>query len=301
MSVLDVRNIFKSFGDYNAVEDVSFTLDPGHIYGILGPNGAGKTTTLRMVMNILIPDSGSIQLFGEQMSDRLKGRIGYLPEERGLYPKMKVRQMLIFLAELHGLSAAVSARKTDFWLERFELSGYRDNPVQELSKGMQQKLQIAGSIIHDPELIIFDEPFSGLDPVNVILVKDIMLELKQQGKAIMLSTHMMDAAEKICDEILLINKGRKVLDGNLREIQKNYGNNSVHLEYKGDARFIKDLPFINKFNDFGNYVEVVLNDKHTTNDLLKEITDKIEVTGIQSQRSSLNEIFISVSHGGAKA
>ncbi len=301
MAVLKVNNIYKSYGDYNAVEDVSFTLDPGHIYGILGPNGAGKTTTLRMVMNILIPDSGSIQLFGEQMSDRLKSRIGYLPEERGLYPKMKVRQMLIFLAELHGLSAEDAAVKSDFWLDRFELSAYENNPVQELSKGMQQKLQIAGSIIHEPELIIFDEPFSGLDPVNVILVKDIMLELKQQGKAIMLSTHMMDAAEKICDEILLINKGQKVLDGNLREIQQNYGKNSVHLEYRGDARFIKDLPFVSKFNDFGNYIEVVLIDKYTTNDLLKVVIDKMEVTGIQSQRSSLNEIFISVSHGGVKA
>jgi len=251
MSILEIKNISKSFNGFKAVDDVSFEVNTGRVYGILGPNGAGKTTTIRMIMNILMPDSGTILLFDQEMKDALKSKIGYLPEERGLYPKMKVRELMIFMGELHGLNTSDAKSKTDFWLEKMEISEKAENKVEELSKGMQQKLQIISTIIHDPQLIILDEPFSGLDPVNVNLVKNIMIELKEQNKAIMLSTHMMEAAEKLCDEVLMINKGKKVLDGELKKIQTEYGKNSIHLEFDGDGKFIQSLPMVkNRFDIF---------------------------------------------------
>ncbi len=294
MAILEVAGISKQYGNLTAVDQVSFSVKRGQVYGMLGPNGAGKTTTIRMIMNIILPDSGSIKLFDESLTDALKSKIGYLPEERGLYPKMKVERLLHFLGELNGMSPASARQKTNEWLERFDLSSSRDKKVQELSKGMQQKLQFISTIMHDPELIILDEPFSGLDPVNVNMVKNIMLEMKEKGKAIMLSTHMMETAEKLCDQVLMINKGEKVLDGNLAEIQKTYGKNAVNLSYNGDGTFIKNLPFVKKVDDYGQYIEVELNDGSKPNQLLKEILDKVEVNSMQTQKSSLNEIFISL-------
>ncbi len=300
MEVLKVENVSKSFDDVHAVKEVSFSIETGKIYGLLGPNGAGKTTTIRMIMNIIMPDSGKITLFGQSMSDELKPRIGYLPEERGVYPKMKVREFLKFLGELHDVDSGQLDEKINYWLKRFDLATMGDFKVEELSKGNQQKVQLIGSFLHDPQFIILDEPFSGLDPVNVNLVKEIMLEFKKQDKALILSTHMMEAAEKICDHVYLINKGEKVLDGPIDEIQMHYGHNSVQLEYKGDGQLIKDLPMVESFNDFGNFVEIQLKDGNTVNDLLKELINKIEIYRVQAKRSTLNEIFISLVKGGEK-
>ncbi len=298
MEVLKVENVSKSFDGVHAVKNVSLAIQTGKIYGLLGPNGAGKTTTIRMIMNIIIPDSGVITLFNQQMNDALKSKIGYLPEERGVYPKMKLYDFLKFLGELHEMDGKLIDEKIDYWLKRFDLSTMSHFKVEELSKGNQQKIQLIGSFLHDPQLLILDEPFSGLDPVNVNLVKEIILEFKQQQKAIILSTHMMDAAEKICDHVYLINKGEKILDGALNDIQQQYGRNSVQLEYKGDGRIIEQLPIVEKFNDFGNFVELQLKPENTVNDLLKALIDKIEIYRVQAKRSSLNEIFINLVKGG---
>lgn len=298
MAILQVQHIFKSFGKLTAVDDVSFSVDGGHVYGLLGPNGAGKTTTIRMIMNIIVPDSGSIRLFDKKMNDALKHNVGYLPEERGVYPKMKVRNLLVFIGELHGLSHKQALESTSYWLERFELNERALDKVQELSKGNQQKLQFINTVIHDPQFIILDEPFSGLDPVNVNLLKEIILEFKSKNKAIIFSTHQMETAEKLCDEILMIDKGRKVLDGDLQEIQNQYGKNSFQIEYEGDGQFMKNLSAVRKFDDFGNYAEIQLNDNISPNDFLRQILDKIQIISLQSRKSSLNEIFIQLAGGG---
>lgn len=300
MSILEVKNVSKSFNDVHAVRDVSFQIEPGRIYGMLGPNGAGKTTTIRMIMNILVPDSGTIKLFDQEMRENLKNKIGYLPEERGLYQKMKVKELIYFMAELHGLNFSKAKDICAYWLDKIQLSERMDSKIEELSKGMQQKIQIIMTIIHNPELIIFDEPFSGLDPVNVNLVKNIMIELKEQHKAIMFSTHMMDAAEKLCDEVVMINNGEKILDGKLKKIQEEYGKNTIQLEFEGDGKFIKNSPMVKKYDYYSGYVEVQLNDSYTSNDLLKTVLDKVKIIQMKSQTSSLNDIFITLADGGSK-
>lgn len=297
MPILEIQNILKQYGDYTAVNKVSFSVEQGNIYGILGPNGAGKTTAIRMIMNIIAPDSGTINLFGQTMSDDLKSRIGYLPEERGLYKKMKVTDVLIFLGELHGMKKTDAETSALKWLEKLQLLENKSSRVDELSKGMQQKLQIIATIMHDPDLIILDEPFSGLDPVNVNLVKNIMMDLRNEGKAIMLSTHMMDAAEKLCDDILMINMGNKVLDGKLDNILTEYGKNSIQIEFKGDGKIFSSFDSIEKVDHFANYVEIQLKEGHSASELLKQVIDKIEITSFQTMKSSLNEIFISLAGG----
>ena len=301
MNILNVESISKSYGDFKAVDRVSFTVTSGRIYGILGPNGAGKTTTIRMIMNILVPDSGSILLFDQQMSDSLKNRIGYLPEERGLYTKMKVLDMLVFLAELHGISHKKAVEKASALLSEFDLAEWKTKKIEELSKGMQQKVQFIGTILHDPELIILDEPFSGLDPINAQMIKDIMIRFKREGKAIMFSTHVMEAAEKLCDDILLINKGEKVLDGQLYDVRKKYGANTVQLEFSGDASYLKNLEEIEILNAYENYSELHLKKDVNTNALLKKLINKIEIHRFQTTESSLNDIFIEIVGGRKNA
>ncbi len=297
MSILEISNISKSYVDFKAVDDVSFSVNSGSIYGMLGPNGAGKTTTIRMIMNIIIPDKGDITIFGDKMTDQMKNRIGYLPEERGLYPKMTVLDILIFFGELQGMKKNETIEKSKYWLNKLEISEWESNKVEELSKGMQQKIQFIATIMHDPEIVILDEPFSGLDPINVQLLKNIILDLKKEGKAILFSTHMMDTAEKICDEILLINKSKKVLDGDLLEIKKEHGTNSIQIEYDGDGQFIKNLSEIISFDDYGNYLEVKLEPSFSTQEFLKLLVDKIEVRRFQTMESSLNDIFIEIAGG----
>ncbi|HHM01910.1 MAG TPA: ATP-binding cassette domain-containing protein [Caldithrix abyssi] len=294
MPILNISHISKSYGSYKAVDDVSFTVERGSVYGVLGPNGAGKTSTIRMIMNILLPDEGNITLFDTAMNDTLKNRIGYLPEERGLYPKMKVLDMLVFLGELHLMPREEASQKALEWLRRLGLEEQKDKKVEELSKGMQQKVQIIGSLLHDPELIILDEPFSGLDPVNTNLIKDIILELKVSGKAIMLSTHMMETAEKLCDRVMMINHGRVVLQGALQPILMDHGKSSIQVEYSGDASFVSGLPMVETADIYGNYLEVRLKEGSSRNDFIGHLLNNIEVHSFKTMQSSLNEIFITL-------
>ena len=256
MNALEIENISKRFGDFYAVKNLSFKILKGSIYGLLGPNGAGKTTTIRMVMNIIIPDEGAIKILDGKMDEGMKQRVGYLPEDRGFYPKMKVGEILLFLADLKGLKRQEARKRIDFWLERFDLADWKQKKVEELSRGMQQKLQFIATVIHQPEIIILDEPFGGLDPINTKLLKDIMLEMRGKGGTIIFSTHRMEQIEMICDNICLINKAESVLEGNLNQIKKQYGKNTVVLDYEGDAGFIKNFPETDKIDDYGKFMEI---------------------------------------------
>lgn len=292
-NALVVQGVTKAYDGHTAVDGVSFEVAEGIMFGLLGPNGAGKTTTMRMIMNIILPDSGNIELFGQPFHEELKERIGYLPEERGLYPKMKLLAHLQFMGEMKGLSAVEAKKRAGQWLERFELEKWADNKVQDLSKGMQQKVQFIGTILHDPDLLIVDEPFSGLDPVNTKFLKDILLELKKNGKTIILSTHLMEQAEKLCEEICLINKGRVVLKGNLNRIREEHGHNSVRLELSGDGSFIEQLEEVESVNNYGNYMEIRLKEGAPPQKLFQELAARdIPVTRFEASRSSLNDIFI---------
>src|SRR6185369_9122497 len=224
-----VDHVTKTFGEFTAVKDLSLEVRPGRIFGLLGPNGAGKSTTIRMIVNITAPDTGSISLFGRKISSQLQDRIGYLPEERGLYKSMKVSEQLRFFAQLKNVSAKDADQRIDRWLAQLKISEWKLKKTRELSKGMQQKVQFISAVLHDPDLLILDEPFSGLDPVNVDLLTDVVLELKRTGKTIIFSTHQMNIAEKICDDICLLNRSQKVLEGSIREVKKRFGRNSVAL------------------------------------------------------------------------
>ena len=292
MNALEVENISKSFGDFYAVKDLTFNISQGTIYGLLGPNGAGKTTTIRMVMNIIIPDKGRIKVLERKMDEKMKEKIGYLPEDRGLYPKMKVGEHLFFLAELKGMARLGAREKIDSWLERLGLADWKDKKVEELSRGMQQKLQFIATIIHQPELIVLDEPFAGLDPVNTKLLKDIMLEMKAEGRTVIFSTHRMEQVEMICDNICLINKAEKVLEGNLSQIKKQYGMNTVILDYEGDGRFIKDFHEIDKIDDYGKFMEIRLKEGTSPQELLPKLAGKIRVNKFEVKEPTLNAIFI---------
>jgi ABC-2 type transport system ATP-binding protein len=292
MNALEIENITKKFGDFYAVKKLSFKIPEGKIYGLLGPNGAGKTTTIRMVMNIIIPDEGSIKILDQRMDDEMKERIGYLPEDRGLYPKMKVGEILLFLAELKGLRGNSARKEIDFWLERFDLMKWKAKKVEELSRGMQQKLQFIVTVIHQPELIILDEPFAGLDPVNTKLLKDIMLEMKGKGGTIVFSTHRMEQVEMICDDICLINKAEMVLEGNLSQIKKQYGMNTVVLDYDGDAGFIQDFPEVEKIDDYGKFMEIKLKERSDPQALLRNLVGRININKYEVQEPTLNAIFI---------
>ena len=298
MAALRVENITKTYDSFKAVDNISFSIQEGRLFGLLGPNGAGKTTTMRMIMNIIIPDSGKIFLFDETFTEKHKDIIGYLPEERGLYPKMTLVDHLQFLGELKGLSSADAKSTSLHWLERFNLREWEKKKIQELSKGMQQKVQFIGTIMHSPKLLILDEPFSGLDPVNTKFLKDILIELKNKGTTIILSTHLMDQAEKLCEDICLINKGRIVMQGNLQEKKEEYGHNSVILEYSGDASFINALPMVDKLNDYGNYMAIQLKDGSTPQQLFQNLAGKeLEIKKFEAAETSLNEIFIEIVEG----
>jgi ABC-2 type transport system ATP-binding protein len=291
MNVVEARGICKTYGKHRAVERLDLHIPTGTVYGLLGPNGAGKTTTIRMLMDILAPDEGTIQLFGKPMSPEARDRIGYLPEERGLYPKMKVGDVLTFLAAIHGVSRRDSKARIDHWLERVELAEWKDKKVQDLSKGMQQKVQFVGTILHKPDLVVLDEPFSGLDPINVRLVKDILMELTREGMTLIFSTHIMEQAEKLCESICLINKGHKVLDGLLTEIKQTYSKNSVIVSYEGSDAFLQD-PSVARKDDHGQYVEVALADGADPQKLLRRAAESATITRFEIVHPSLNDIFI---------
>lgn len=290
--VLD--QVTKRFDTVTAVSDLSLNIRAGAIFGLLGPNGAGKTTTLRMMMRVIVPDEGSIRLFGEPLTERAQDLIGYLPEERGLYPRMQVRQVLVFLAALKGLSEAEAGRRADQWLERFELSKWAGKKVIDLSKGMQQKAQFIAAVIHRPPLLILDEPFTGLDPVNAVIVKDVMLDLREQGATIILSTHRMEQVEMMCDSICLINQGHNILNGDLKAIKKSYGKNTVRIEYAGtDGDFLDRPDLIAGVNRYGAVVEAKLRPGADPQMLLKAaIEHGARISRFELVEPPLNDIFI---------
>lgn len=292
MNALDIENISKKFGDFYAVKNLSFNILQGTVYGLLGPNGAGKTTTIRMAMNIIIPDEGKIRVLDRKMDEEMKERIGYLPEDRDFYPKMKVGQLLLFLAELKGMKKNVARERIDSWLKRFDLDEWKLKKVEELSRGMQQKLQFIATVIHQPDLIILDEPFAGLDPINTKLLKDIMLEMKQEGRTVIFSTHRMEQIEMICDNICLINKAEKVLEGNLSRIKKDYGKNTVVLDYEGETNFIRSFPEIDKIDDYGKFMEIRLKEGADSQVLLQKLVGKITINKYEVREPTLNAIFI---------
>ncbi|MGD8375162.1 MAG: ATP-binding cassette domain-containing protein [Acidobacteriota bacterium] len=291
MSAVTCEGIRKSFGKVHAVQGLDLTIPRGSVYGLLGRNGAGKSTTIRMLMDILAPDEGTIRIFGEPMGESVRDRIGYLPEERGLYPKMKVNDVLLFLAAIHRVPRAAAQPRIDRWLDRMDLAGWKDRKVQELSKGMQQKLQFVGTILHEPELVVLDEPFSGLDPVNVTLLKDILLELTRSGKTLIFSTHIMEQAEKLCESVCIIDRGRKVLDGALGAIKEHHGKNTVILSYDGSGAFLDD-PDVARKDDYGHYVEVALRDGADPQRLLRRALEATRVSRFEVVQPSLNDIFI---------
>lgn len=297
MEAITIEKISKSFGDFYAVKYLGLMVQEGTIFGLLGPNGAGKTTTIRMIMGIILPDCGQIQIFGQDNSAEIRDQIGYLPEERGLYRKMKVKDILFFFAELKAVRKSEAEKRIDYWLERLDLAEWQDKKAEELSRGMQQKLQFLVTILHDPQLIILDEPFTGLDPVNTNLIKDIILEQKKQGKTIIFSTHLMEQVEKMCDFICLINEGQKVLDGALQAVKNRYGHNHLVMEYEGEADFLHDSTVVDRYDDYGQYVEIRLREGADPQALLRRALDTAKVHRFEVVEPSLNEIFIEVVSG----
>ena len=290
---VNLDHISKAYGEFVAVSDLSLAVRAGRIYGLLGPNGAGKTTTIRMIVNISAPDSGCIELFGRQITPALQDRIGYLPEERGLYKKMKVGEQLKFFAELKNVTGREAESRVDRWLSRLKLSEWKNKKSMELSKGMQQKIQFITAVLHEPDLLILDEPFSGLDPVNVELLKEIVLELKAEGKTIIFSTHQMELAERICDDICLINRSRKVLEGSMRDVKRSFGRNSVALRFEGGDGVLNDPALVTKIERHADEIEALLADGASAQSLLKRLVDAGATIGkFEMIEPSLNDIFI---------
>jgi ABC-2 type transport system ATP-binding protein len=292
MDAITLENVTKSYDSVTAVNSVNLRVRQGAILGLLGPNGAGKTTTIRMIMNILVPDEGSIKVLDQPVTDRTRDLIGYLPEERGLYPRMKVLDIIVFLAALHGLTEEEAARRAKEWLDRLGLAEWSGKKLVDLSKGMQQKVQFITAVIHKPPLVILDEPFSGLDPVNAATVEEIMLEMRSKGSTIVLSTHRMEQVERMCDSICLIDKGRNVLDGELRAIKQSYGKNTLHIEFTGSENFLSNPSIVN-ITRLGNGVEAKLKPGADPQEILKAaVQANVSITRFELLEPSLNEIFI---------
>ncbi|MBN2830539.1 MAG: ATP-binding cassette domain-containing protein [Candidatus Cloacimonetes bacterium] len=300
MNIVEVNNISKRFDKLQAVDDISFSIEKGKVYGMLGPNGAGKTTTIRMIMNIIIPDSGSVSILGETDYRKISHRIGYLPEERGIYRKMKLNDVLLFLADLKEMKKKTAQVEIDMWLEKLGLAEWKKKKVEELSKGMQQKLQFIATVMPQPELLILDEPFLGLDPINTNLIKDIIMEEKKRGTTIIFSTHQMESAERLCDEIMLINRGKKILSGTVGEVKRQFGKKAIQLDYTGDNSFLNNSPFIADYNDFGNYVEIELLKDAIPHDFLESIVSKVKISRFEVMEPSLHDIFIKSVQGESK-
>ncbi|HLG16785.1 MAG TPA: ATP-binding cassette domain-containing protein [Blastocatellia bacterium] len=292
MNVVELNKVTKRFDEFVAVKDLSMEVRRGTIFGLLGPNGAGKTTTIRMILNIFAPDSGEVRVLGGHVTPELQQRIGYLPEERGLYKKMKIGEQLMFFANLKGVPSRAAAARIDRWLSNLDLSDWKDKKANDLSKGMQQKIQFIAAVLHEPEVLILDEPFSGLDPVSVSVLKGFILDLKQQGKTVIFSTHQMEQVEQMCDDICLINHATKVLGGSLREVKGRYGRNTVILDYEGPDSFLGgDL--IKRHNRFANYSELLLNDGVDAQQILtRALAAGARVNRFEMVEPSLNDIFI---------
>jgi ABC-2 type transport system ATP-binding protein len=275
-----------------AVAGLSFEARPGEIFGLIGPNGAGKSTTIRMIMNIIAPDSGTIRFDGSPLSEADKDRIGYLPEERGLYRKAKLGEVLEYLAAIKGAKPALYRPSIDAWLERFGLSEWKNRKVQELSKGMAQKAQFIAAVAHNPSVVFFDEPFSGLDPLAQDELLAVMVELKQKGVTVLFSTHIMEHAEKICERILLINKGKEVVYGSLADIKARYGRNAVQLEFDGDAAFVADLDCVESVVSYPRWIEVELKEGADSDALFRALAGRLRVRRFETVAPSLHKIFV---------
>jgi ABC-2 type transport system ATP-binding protein len=293
MKTITVSQVSKSFGQTQAVRNVSFDVEMGRIFGLLGPNGAGKTTTIRMINYIIPQDEGEIIINGVKVSPETQKMIGYMPEERGLYKKMKVGEQLMYLAQLKGLKPPDAREKIKYWLNRFNAYDWHSKTVGELSKGMSQKIQFIATIVHDPGIYIFDEPFSGLDPINSELLKEIIIELRDNGKTILFSTHRMEQVEQMCDDICLFNNGKVVLTGNLRQIKKDFGKNTVLIEFQGDGSFLDTLQEVRINNRSTNFAEIRILNGLDSQEILKKAMEHSEVHKFQIVEPSLNEIFIS--------
>ena len=294
MNAVSLDQVCKSFGAVHAVDNLSVQVAVGSIYGFLGPNGAGKTTTMRMIMDIIRPDSGRIEILGDCSGKQAKSRIGYMPEERGLYRKMTVRKVLTYFGAIKGLKDDELACRVPQWLERVDLANWADKKVEELSRGMHQKLQFAVTVINNPELVILDEPFSGLDPLNTDLLKAIILEMKEQGKTVIFSTHVMHEAEKLCDFILLINKGKAILNDKLSHIRSRETSGVVCVELEGDTGFIEKLPMVAAVKYDGNRLEINLVENADPQQLLRSIVDRVRVQSFEIKVPSLHEIFVNL-------
>ncbi len=294
MEILKISNLIKKFGNYYAVDNLSMQVNEGVIFGLLGPNGAGKTTTIRLITNILFPDSGEILIMGEKINPGLKNKIGYLPEERGLYKKNKVIEQLEYFGRLKGLSSKEANNRARFWLEKVGASGWETKKIEELSKGMAQKVQFVSTVLHNPKLLILDEPFSGFDPINTELMKNIILEMKSQGTTIILSTHQMYQVEQLCDELLMINQGKIVLSGNLRDIKKQYGTNHLIIEFEGDGNFIHQIDNQKIIDKTSNRIELKIDSYEEAQLILKNAVINNKITKFDIQEPPLNEIFIDV-------
>jgi len=291
-NIIELSDVTKTFGHVKAVDNLSLAVPKGSIYGFIGPNGSGKTTTIRMIMKIFYPDSGTIRVDGREHSSRRLSNVGYLPEDRGLYKKMKLGELLRFHGELN--EGTDLKKRADFWLERLDLASYRDKKVETLSKGMRQKLQFIATILHMPEIIILDEPFSGLDPVNADTMKNVILDLQKQGATIIFSTHDMAMAEKMCDYIFMIYRGKKVLDGTLSDIQDQYGNDTIRIQSDLGAAALEGLPGIESVNNFGKLQEVKVASGSDPQDILSGLLHKARITRFEVTKPSLNDIFIRI-------
>jgi ABC-2 type transport system ATP-binding protein len=290
--ILELRNVRKTYGDFVAVDSVSMAVPAGSIFGLLGPNGAGKTSSIRMIMNITAPDSGEVMVFGHPRSSKDLRNIGYLPEERGLYRKMTVLEQLTFLGEIRGLKKAQLLPEIDKWLERVDLTRWAKSKIEELSKGMQQKVQLIGTVLHQPDLLILDEPFSGLDPINQELFRDLLQSYRREGKSVVLSTHGMELAERMCDHICLISKGRAVLQGELRQIKRQAGGNAYRLVADGDLDRLQQFPEIETMAANNGVVKLMLKPDASGPETLRRMVEFLQVHEFRSEEPELEQIFM---------
>jgi ABC-2 type transport system ATP-binding protein len=296
MSIVKLEHVRKAYDTKVAVADLSFTIEPGSMFGLLGPNGSGKTSSIRMMIGITVPDSGAVNLFGKPFQRESLKRVGYLPEERGLYKKMKVMDQLIFLGQIHGLDATTASKRAHVWCDKMEITEAITKKTEELSKGMQQKIQFIAALLHDPDLVIMDEPFSGLDPVNAALLMDTLVDLRKQGKTILFSTHRMDQVEKICDAIALISRGHLVLSGGMREVKSRYPRNRVQVSFEGDDSFLTH-PSVETAKNYGGQAEIKLHGidgkSPDAQPLLAAATQRgTRITRFEVMEPTLEEIFI---------
>ncbi|MDH3268492.1 MAG: ATP-binding cassette domain-containing protein [Ignavibacteria bacterium] len=290
--MLIVNNLVKIFNSTRAVDNLSFIVKPGKIFGLLGPNGAGKTTAIRTILNIIKPTSGEIVFNGNPITYEYYNIIGYLPEERGLYKRSKVIDVLIYFASLKNINKSDALSNSDFWLKKLKILEFRDKKVEQLSKGNQQKVQLIAAIMHNPQLLILDEPFTGFDPINQQEVKDLILSFLSEGKTIIFSTHQMDLAEKLCEDILLINRGKAVSSGKLSDIKKNFGGNNIRIAFTGNNDFLKQFPEIIKYDHYHNFTDIQLTDEIIPSEFLKKLIGKIEINHFSIIEPTLNKIFI---------